>query len=178
MSLTAVQAVGMFQGIGEADQRCAQTLEGSDFQAGIRAALANRERQGIVFLDPNEAAVGSTGCFSPSGHSATRGPYGSVSHEVSFTPRDGEVFTSHHGPANDEKVVELLVAALVTECSTSRESDLPRGLCGDKADHQPHSYISGSLDEFRCTADQESRLPYAAEIQQKPHPDTREQARP
>ncbi|MFC4507807.1 hypothetical protein ACFPIH_51850 [Streptomyces vulcanius] len=125
MSLTAAQAVGLFQGIGEADQRCAQTLERSDLQASIRAALANREHQVIVFLDPNEVAVGSTGYFSPSGHSATRGPYGWVSQDVSFMPRDGEVFTSHHGPANDEKLVELLVAALVTECSTPGESDLP-----------------------------------------------------
>ncbi|MDX2545932.1 hypothetical protein PV331_29355 [Streptomyces sp. WI04-05B] len=123
-----------------------------------------------MFLDPNEAAVGSTGYFSPSGHSATRGPCGWVFRDVSFMPRDDEFFTSHHGPANDEKLVELLAAARVTECGAPGESDPPHGLCGGKADHQPHSYISGSLDEFRCTADQESRLPYAAEIQQKSHP--------
>ncbi|MDL5199613.1 hypothetical protein [Streptomyces sp. ALI-76-A] len=154
----------------EKQTRCAQTLERSDLQASIRAALANRERQVIVFLGPNEVAVGSTGHFSPSGHSATRRPYDWIPHDVSFTPRDGEVFTSHHGPANDEKLVEVLVAALVTECSTPGESDLPHGLCGDKADHQPNSYISGSLGEFQ--------LPYAPEIQQRPHPDTKEQARP
>ncbi|MFI5702605.1 hypothetical protein ACIA78_21475 [Streptomyces xanthochromogenes] len=167
----------MFQGIGEADQRCAQTLEQSDLQASIRAALANREHQVIVFLDPNEVAVGSTGYFSSSGHRATCGPYGWFSHDISFMTRDGEVFTSHHGPANDEKLVELLVVALIIECSTPGATP-QHGLCGDKTDHQPHSYISASLGEFRCTADQESRLPYAAEIQQKPHPDTKEQARP
>ncbi|MGW2986430.1 hypothetical protein [Streptomyces goshikiensis] len=75
MSLTAVPAVGMFQGIREADPRCVQTLQRSDLQASIRAALANREHQVVGFLDPNEAAVGSTGYFPPSGHSATRGPY-------------------------------------------------------------------------------------------------------
>lgn len=37
------------------------------------------------------------------------------------------------------------------------------GLCGNRADHDPHLHNSTSLGEFWCTADQSTRLPYAAE---------------
>lgn len=43
----------------------------------------------------------------------------------------------------------------------------PDGLCGDRSDHEPHIYDSGSLGTFWCTADQKSRLPFAAEMRNK-----------
>jgi hypothetical protein len=36
-------------------------------------------------------------------------------------------------------------------------------LCGNRNDHSPHIHDSGSLGRFWCTADQSTRLPYAAE---------------
>lgn len=41
--------------------------------------------------------------------------------------------------------------------------DLPVGLCGDKGDHEPHDVLTGSLAPFRCSANQSTRLPHAAE---------------
>lgn len=43
------------------------------------------------------------------------------------------------------------------------EMPLPEGLCGNKEDHEPHRDRSKSLGLFWCHADQEKRLPYAAE---------------
>lgn len=43
---------------------------------------------------------------------------------------------------------------------------LPVGLCADKEDHQPHEHLSPSLGRFWCSADQETRLPWAAERRQ------------
>lgn len=46
---------------------------------------------------------------------------------------------------------------------TVERVDLPVGLCGNKADHEPHDVTAGSLAPFHCSADQSARLPYAAE---------------
>lgn len=46
---------------------------------------------------------------------------------------------------------------------TPRLANLPTGLCPDKGDHNPHMYDSISLGTFLCTADQATRLPWAAE---------------
>lgn len=45
------------------------------------------------------------------------------------------------------------------------ESDekLPIGLCGNREDHDPHRHESESLGVFWCSADQTTRLPFAAE---------------
>lgn len=43
---------------------------------------------------------------------------------------------------------------------------LPVGLCADKEDHQPHEHLSASLGAFWCSADQDTRLPWAAERRQ------------
>lgn len=40
---------------------------------------------------------------------------------------------------------------------------IPRGLCGNRDDHEPHDVYGAAVGNFRCTADQETRLPYAAE---------------
>lgn len=43
----------------------------------------------------------------------------------------------------------------------------PHGLCGNRADHDPHVHKSLSLGRFWCTADQSKRLPYALEARQR-----------
>lgn len=43
---------------------------------------------------------------------------------------------------------------------------LPVGLCGDREDHLPHTHRSASLGGLWCSADQDSRLPWAAERRQ------------
>lgn len=40
---------------------------------------------------------------------------------------------------------------------------LPRGLCGNRADHAPHLHDSAGLGRFWCDADQSKRLPFAME---------------
>ncbi len=40
---------------------------------------------------------------------------------------------------------------------------LPRGLCGNRGDHEPHQVTGSTVGPFWCTARQEDRLPYAAE---------------
>lgn len=47
------------------------------------------------------------------------------------------------------------------------DAGLPVGLCGNRADHEPHRHSSRSLGLFWCSADQEQRLPYAAEKRQR-----------
>lgn len=41
--------------------------------------------------------------------------------------------------------------------------ELPKGLCGNKADHEPHEHKSKSLGTFWCHADQTKRMPFAGE---------------
>lgn len=57
--------------------------------------------------------------------------------------------------------------AIVPLILTGRPAELwydqPHGLCGNKQDHEPHVYHSGSLGTFWCHADQVKRLPFAAE---------------
>ncbi len=45
----------------------------------------------------------------------------------------------------------------------SEENALPRGLCGNRQDHDPHPVYGSTVGDFWCTARQEDRLPYAAE---------------
>lgn len=45
----------------------------------------------------------------------------------------------------------------------ARPTPLPHGLCGNRDDHGPHDVYGAAVGAFRCTADQETRLPYAAE---------------
>lgn len=55
-------------------------------------------------------------------------------------------------------LVKLGDRANVTEVAPT-----PHGLCGNRADHEPHLYKSTSLGVFYCHADQAKRLPYALE---------------
>lgn len=45
--------------------------------------------------------------------------------------------------------------------------NLPHGLCPDRDDHEAHVHESATLGTFWCTADQTTRLPYAAEARRK-----------
>lgn len=44
---------------------------------------------------------------------------------------------------------------------------VPEGLCANKDDHEPHEHESPTLGKLWCTADQKSRLPFAAENRRK-----------
>lgn len=44
---------------------------------------------------------------------------------------------------------------------------VPSGLCADRNDHAPHVHESATLGTFWCTADQTTRLPFAAEARRK-----------
>lgn len=53
-------------------------------------------------------------------------------------------------------------------------TNLPWGLCGNRADHAPHLVTNSAVaPAFFCTARQEDRLPYAAEhrVKEAQHPD-------
>ena len=39
--------------------------------------------------------------------------------------------------------------------------ELPNGLCGDRADHEPHDVFGSAVGDYHCTAIQQHRLPYA-----------------
>lgn len=43
------------------------------------------------------------------------------------------------------------------------DAGMPVGLCGNRDDHEPHLHHSRSLGKYWCSADQTTRLPYAAE---------------
>lgn len=47
------------------------------------------------------------------------------------------------------------------------QRSLPHGLCGNRDDHEPHVHESATLGTFWCTADQTTRLPFAAEARRK-----------
>jgi hypothetical protein len=40
---------------------------------------------------------------------------------------------------------------------------IPRGLCGNRREHDPHMHDSTSLGRFFCHADQSKRLPFMLE---------------
>lgn len=77
------------------------------------------------------------------------------------------------GPAEARIVYEGCGTHQVTlqvdtpESDADVRKDLPNGLCADKADHDPHEVLSGSLAPYWCTADQQARLPYAAQGRQR-----------
>ena len=126
-----------------------------DFWSRLLAVIQSPEHKAILFRDLDKVPVGSIGYLSPSGRSAARGPYGWVSHEVIFTPRDDQVFTSHSGPANDEKLAELLEAALVPENTilvsfeavTDAESDWELGYSSTYTDLANPTLLGRSLDD-------------------------------
>ncbi|MDP9904745.1 hypothetical protein [Arthrobacter bambusae] len=119
--------------------------QSSDLRARLLTAIQSREHKEIVFHDLDQVPVGSSGYFSPSGQSATRGPYGWVSHDISFAPRDNQVFTSHHGPANDEKLAELLEATLVPENTILVSFE---AVTDSESDWDNETLVSQPLDPF------------------------------
>ena len=46
---------------------------------------------------------------------------------------------------------------------TDLDAPLPRGLCGNREEHEPHVHRSRTLGVFWCTARQKDRLPGAWE---------------
>ena len=44
---------------------------------------------------------------------------------------------------------------------------VPSGLCANRNDHKPHIHNSNTLGRFWCTADQTTRLPFAAEARRR-----------
>lgn len=68
-----------------------------------------------------------------------------------------------------EFLIEVLgqISAVVFDdrspTQVAEDAGMPLGLCGDRDEHAPHLHQSRSLGKFWCTADQEQRLPYAAE---------------
>lgn len=65
-------------------------------------------------------------------------------------------------PAWDPATAELEYLLRFAEL-TGDPVGLTVGLCGDKADHDPHVVRGSSLGSYWCSADQETRLPWAAE---------------
>lgn len=41
--------------------------------------------------------------------------------------------------------------------------NMPRGLCANKTEHNPHAHFSDTLGLFWCTANQREREPYRSE---------------
>ncbi|MUU73450.1 hypothetical protein [Pseudarthrobacter sp. GA104] len=129
-------------------------VQPSDLRSRLLAAIQNPEHEAILFRNLDDVPVGSTGYLSPSGRSVARGPYGWTSHDVSYTPQDNQVFTSHHGPANDEKLAELLEASLVPENAilvsfeavTGTESDWELGYSSTYTDLADPKLLSHNLD--------------------------------
>lgn len=46
-------------------------------------------------------------------------------------------------------------------------ADLKVGLCGNRERHAPHRHDSNTLGPFWCSADESTRLPYAAEVRRE-----------
>jgi hypothetical protein len=129
-------------------------VQPSDLRSRLLAAIQNPQHKAILFRNLDEVPVGSTGYLSPSGRSAAREPHGWTSHDVSYTPQDNQLFTSHHGPANDEKLAELLEASLVPENTilvsfeavTDTESDWELGYSSTYTDLAGPKLLSHNLD--------------------------------
>lgn len=69
------------------------------------------------------------------------------------------------GPAQAEHEFLLRFAEL-----TGDPTSLVRGLCSDNTEHLPHVHRSISLGDFWCSADQDSRLPWAADRKRRVAP--------
>jgi hypothetical protein len=65
-------------------------------------------------------------------------------------------------PERQRRMDEAL-AALRSPTEVAAVAGMPVGLCGNREDHEPHLHHSRSLGKFWCSADQETRLPYAAD---------------
>lgn len=87
-----------------------------DLRSRLLAAIADKSHRAITFRNLNDVPIGSTGYLSPSGHSVIRDAVGWRFDGRRIEPQQGiDVFTSHSGPANDERLAELLESALVPE---------------------------------------------------------------
>lgn len=81
----------------------------------ILAVIRTSEHKVIAFRDLDSVPVGSAGYFSPSGKNAARTSEGWIADDRATTPVKDDIFTSHRGPANDEKLAELITAELMPE---------------------------------------------------------------
>ncbi|MFI9629272.1 hypothetical protein [Streptomyces sp. NPDC052042] len=123
----------------------------TDFRSRARAAVAAKSHRAIVFDDIAEVSVGSTGYFTPSQRNAVCTAAGWFSDGVAYRPGEGEKFTSHSGPANDERLVELILAASVPE---HRTDDEPSGASADGLD--PDTVVPGSsLVQWKVDSDED-----------------------
>lgn len=58
---------------------------------------------------------------------------------------------------------ERLAAVIATLRPNAAPVKLPNGLCGMRSDHKPHDVYGAPIGDYHCSADQSTRLPYAAE---------------
>lgn len=95
--------------------------EAQDLKSRILTAIRGVDNKPIVFHNLDEVPVGSSGYLTPGSlHSsdtrdAVKTLNGWMNHGNRIVPGAGWVFTSHSGPANDEKLAQLIVEELVPE---------------------------------------------------------------
>lgn len=51
----------------------------------------------------------------------------------------------------------------IDDYSPIEHAELPKGLCGNRAPHEPHVVLGAAVGDFRCHAVQSERLPWSAE---------------
>ncbi|MGI8306986.1 hypothetical protein [Saccharopolyspora hattusasensis] len=115
----------------------------SDLHARLLAVIGDKAHQTITFRDLDEVPVGSIGYLSPGGRQVHRDEKGWFHDGRRVEPEPGKyTFTSHSGPANDERLAELLEATLVPEhhvlvdfeAVTDSESDWELGYTAEYTD--------------------------------------------
>ncbi|MDP9903155.1 hypothetical protein [Arthrobacter bambusae] len=91
------------------------TEQTPSLRSRIHAVIRGSAHKAIVFHDLDAVPLSSSGYFSPSGRNATLTSHGWMAGDRTITPAKGEIFTSHQGPANDDKLAELITAELTPE---------------------------------------------------------------
>lgn len=98
-----------------------EPLEPTALRDRILAAIRGPKNQthAVVFQNLDHVPVGSSGYFSPLGNEASRTLNGWMVDNGSgsrvITPEDHWIFTSRSGPANDEKLADVIAAELLPE---------------------------------------------------------------
>ena len=87
-----------------------------DLRSRLLAAIADKSYRAITVRNLEDVPIGSVGYLSPSGHRVMRDAVGWLFDGRRIQPQPGiDVFTSHSGPANDERLAEQLEDVLVPE---------------------------------------------------------------
>ena len=114
----------------------------SDLRSRLLATTHDKAHKTVVFTDLDQVPVGSAGYLSPTSRDVLRHADGWILRDGRrrITPNPDEIFTSHSGEANDAKLVELIIEALVPKHHILVDFEAVTGHEGGDWEHSQPGY--------------------------------------